>query len=295
MDHLVLRTGKRGVLIADVSASADGHGIGYGIMLKRLDKALSYAQASGLSLFFVRESPINRIVFRLESDDVRIVPRRGLRRLLAHRDLASRRSLPHRGAVALAPVDRRAASWWGSSMPASSAPSGFPHRFARCRRRPRPLYAALKRASAEYARRSDPRLESQGARRRNIGRRRDTSAAAAVVAAPAPAVVARERGAGVGSACWHRAVGAPGHRARARVWLSRDSGLRQREWDDLRNAPHRDVPQGVCGAGGPRLHGGAARRPDHEPASRCPAWWTWPPHRPAPKRWKHGACCAATS
>ena len=82
MDHLVLRAGRRGVLIADVAASADGHGIGYGIMLKRLDKALWYAQTTGLSLFLVRESAINRVIFRLESDDVRIVPRGGLRGLL---------------------------------------------------------------------------------------------------------------------------------------------------------------------------------------------------------------------
>src|SRR5690348_4017833 len=79
MNHLVLRAGRRGVLIADVAESADGHGIGYGIMLKRLDKALWYAQATGLSLFLVRESAINRVVFRLESDDVRILPRRGPR------------------------------------------------------------------------------------------------------------------------------------------------------------------------------------------------------------------------
>src|ERR1051325_4227270 len=84
MNHFVLRAGRRPVLMAGVAASADGHGIGYGIMLKRLDKALWYAQATGLSLFLVRESAINHVVFRLESDDVRIVPRHGLRaRLLS--------------------------------------------------------------------------------------------------------------------------------------------------------------------------------------------------------------------
>lgn len=234
MDHLVLRTGKRGVLIADVSASADGHGIGYGIMLKRFDKALSYAQASGLSLFFVRESPINRIVFRLESDDVRIVPRRGLPRLLLT-------AIWH-----LAAPFRIGAPWLWLQWTAARLVVG--QLYARVERservpasirrfvvRPRPLYAALKRASAEYARRSDAAWKTR-VKARDPGRRRDPrrppplsrrlrlpsslekealASAARVGIEPSARLVTVH-------------VRESGYRATA--------GLRQREWDDLRNA-----------------------------------------------------------
>ena len=79
MDHIIVRVGGRWVLVADVCTSADGAGIGFGILLKRIDKVLWYARLQGLAVFYAREARgINTAVFRLQSDDVEILPRHGL-------------------------------------------------------------------------------------------------------------------------------------------------------------------------------------------------------------------------
>ena len=234
MDHLVLRAGRRGVLIADVAASADGHGVGYGIMLKRLDKALWYAQTTGLSLFLVRESAINRVIFRLESDDVRIVPRRGLRSLLltAVWSLAA----PFRiGSPRLWLQWTAARLVLGELYARVERSARVPLSIRRAVVRPRPLYAALKRASAEYARRSDSawkaKVKAEEQRRRRQTRRpqplsrrlrlppslaKDALASAALVGIDPSAKLVTVH------------VRETGYRTTA--------GLRQRDWDDLRNA-----------------------------------------------------------
>jgi putative glycosyltransferase (TIGR04372 family) len=234
MNHLVLRAGRRGVLIADVAESADGHGIGYGIMLKRLDKALWYAQATGLPLFLVRESTINRVVFRLESDDVRILPRQGLRAMVL-------KALWY----AAAPF-RIGAPWlWlqaavarfvlGQLYARVERSDHVPGSIRRAVLRPHSLYARLKRASAEYARRSDAvwrtKVKAEEYRRHratprppmlsrtlrlpsSLEREALASAVRAGIDASAPLVTVHVR--------------ESGYRAAA--------GLRQRGWDDLRNA-----------------------------------------------------------
>ena len=233
MNHLVLRAGRRGVLLADVAESADGHGIGYGIMLKRLDKALWYAQATEQSLFLVRESAINRVVFRLESDDVRILPRHGLRALLL-------KALWY----AAAPF-RIGAPWlWLRATVARLVLGQIYARVERSERLPgsirrvilraHTLYERCKRASAEYARRSDAvwgaKVKAEEYRRRraseplvpprtlrlppSLEHEALASAARAGIDPSAPLVTVHVR--------------ESGYRAAA--------GLRQRGWDDSRNA-----------------------------------------------------------
>lgn len=221
------------MLLADVVSSADGHGIGYGIMLKRLDKALRHAQLSGLSLFLVRESPLNRVVFHLESDDVRILSRRGLRALplMAIWYLAA----PFRLGVPRLWLQRTLARIvLGRFYAGLESAHWIPAPIRRAVLRRWPLYAVLKRANAEYARRSDAvwkvrtRTEKERRRRgpaeppRGLRLRLPASVEAEALqsavrmgidpSAPLVTVHVRESG--------YRAAG----------------GLRQREWDELRNA-----------------------------------------------------------
>jgi len=80
MDHLLARFGARQVLLVDVSSSPEGHGVGYGIMLKRIERALRFGRAMQVPVFYVREAPsINTAVFHLRSADVEILPRHGWR------------------------------------------------------------------------------------------------------------------------------------------------------------------------------------------------------------------------
>jgi putative glycosyltransferase (TIGR04372 family) len=82
VDHLLVRIGGRKVLLVDVCASADGHGVGYGIMLKRIERALQFGRAMQARVFYVREArSINAAVLQLRSPDVEILPRAGPRAL----------------------------------------------------------------------------------------------------------------------------------------------------------------------------------------------------------------------
>jgi putative glycosyltransferase (TIGR04372 family) len=234
MDHLVLRAGRRGVLIADVAASADGHGLGYGIMLKRFDKALWYAQETGLSLFLVRDSAINRVVFRLESDDVRILPRRGLRSLLLTAVWSL--SAPFRiGAPRLWLQWTAARLILGKLYARVERSAQCPAWIRRFVVRPRPLYAALKRASAEYARRSDGAWKAKiraTDQRRQRGTSRPPPHTRRLRLPPPLAKEALALAARVGIDSSAKLVTVhvrePGYRTAA--------GLRQRDWDELRNA-----------------------------------------------------------
>lgn len=234
MDHVVLRAGRRGVLIADVAASADGHGIGYGIMLKRLDKALWYAQATGLSLFLVRESAINRVVFRLESDDVRIVPRHGLRSVLL--TAAWFLAAPFRiGAPRLWLQWTAARLVLGELYARVERSKHVPPSIRRTVVRPRPLYATLKRASAEYARRSDgawkAKVKAEEQRRRHETRRpQPLSRCLRLPSSLEKEALASAARVGIDPSAKLVTVHVreSGYRTAA--------GLRQRDWDDLRNA-----------------------------------------------------------
>ncbi|OFW17141.1 MAG: hypothetical protein A3H29_01095 [Acidobacteria bacterium RIFCSPLOWO2_02_FULL_67_21] len=154
MDHLLLRLGTRRILIADVCSSADGHGVGYGILLKRIDKVLMLARAAGASVFYSREATaINTAVFRLSSEEVRVLPQSGwqaggLRAVWA----------------VTAPFRLRSPWLWAKRLIARALLGSFHDRLERSPRvpravrqfvgRPRPLYERLRRANGTYAERS---------------------------------------------------------------------------------------------------------------------------------------------
>jgi putative glycosyltransferase (TIGR04372 family) len=74
MDHLLVRLPGCRALLADVHRSADGHGIGYGMMLIRMRKALTLGRALRVPVFLVPSTQaLNAAVTRLESDEIDLV------------------------------------------------------------------------------------------------------------------------------------------------------------------------------------------------------------------------------
>lgn len=74
MEHLFLKLPRGRVLLVNVVHSADGHGVGYGMMLIRMRRALLAAQAHGTNLFFVpSQASLNAAVLALRSPDVAII------------------------------------------------------------------------------------------------------------------------------------------------------------------------------------------------------------------------------
>lgn len=75
MDHVFIRLLSGRVLLADVHGSADGHGIGYGMMLTRMRKVLRLGQMAEVPVLFVpSRKALNTAVTCLESDEVAIIP-----------------------------------------------------------------------------------------------------------------------------------------------------------------------------------------------------------------------------
>ncbi len=154
MDHLLLRLGHRRILIVDACSSPEGHGIGYGILLKRIDKVLTLARAAKASVFYVREATaINTAVFRVQSEDVRVLPQAGWR-------AAGLRAL-----WAVTAPFRLGSPWlWAKRLAARALLGSFHDRLERSPRvprairqfvaRPRPFYDRLRRANAAYSERS---------------------------------------------------------------------------------------------------------------------------------------------
>jgi putative glycosyltransferase (TIGR04372 family) len=235
MDHLIVKVGGRRVLVADVCASADGHGVGYGIILKRIDKVLWYAQATGMAVFFIREaSSINTTVFRLQCDAVEILRRHGWDALVIK--CLWYATAPFRlGAPALWARRMLARALLGrlySAIEQSPRVPAFVRRFVV---RPRPLYVALRRANSDYAARSaaawNERVKVETFRRRR-DRTRDDALPRRFSLPPSTERKAASLAAQVGIDAAARLVTVhvreSGYRATA--------GLRQREWDELRNA-----------------------------------------------------------
>jgi putative glycosyltransferase (TIGR04372 family) len=74
VDHLLIRSSRGQCLLVDVHCSADGKGIGYGMMLIRMRRALLAAQLQNAAVCFVRPGKaMNAAVMRLRSDEVEIV------------------------------------------------------------------------------------------------------------------------------------------------------------------------------------------------------------------------------
>ena len=235
MDHQLVRVGGRQVLIVDVAASDDGHGVGYGIILKRIRRALLFGAAMRVPVFYAREAPaINTAVFRLHSPDVEILPRGGwtawrLRTVW----------------IAMAPFRFGAPRLWlqrmfarlllGAGYEAIERSRWVPTPIRRWMLRPRRWHRTLKKANSAYA-----ALTSQGWRRTfelASARMREHEARGAPVPLrlslpPAHEQEALRNAAAAGLQPTDRIVTVhvreSGYRSAA--------GLRQREWDVLRNA-----------------------------------------------------------
>jgi putative glycosyltransferase (TIGR04372 family) len=235
MDHLIVQVGGRRVLVADVCASADGHGVGYGIILKRIDRVLWYAQTTGLAVFFIREaSSINTTVFRLQCDAVEILPRSGWEalalRCIWYATAPFRLGSPWLWARRVAA--RVMLGRLYAAVEQSRRVPSFVRRFVV---RPRPLYRTLQRANSDHAARSaavwNERIKVETFRRRRE-RRRDEALTRRLSLPPATEEEAAALAARMGIDASARVVTVhvreSGYRATA--------GLRQREWDELRNA-----------------------------------------------------------
>jgi putative glycosyltransferase (TIGR04372 family) len=74
MDYLFVRAWRPHVLLADVHSSPDGDGIGYGMMLIRMRRALLVGRTMHAQVLFVRpRQALNAAVMQLQSDDVDII------------------------------------------------------------------------------------------------------------------------------------------------------------------------------------------------------------------------------
>jgi putative glycosyltransferase (TIGR04372 family) len=237
MDHLLVRLARRRVLLADVHGSPDGQGIGYGMMLIRMRRALLFARMADVRVFFVpSRASLNAAVTSLESDDVAIVPAGSWRgralTLLWHLAAPFRIGSPWlwlRRTCARAIV--------GPFYTAVEQSTRLPRRLRRFIMRQGPLYRRLKSTMAAYAARSEARwqqayqahalsrlhaLEDAGEEvpsarlRLPAARVREVEAAAARLGLPlsGPLVTVHVRESGYRST----------------------AGLRQRGWDDVRNA-----------------------------------------------------------
>ena len=237
IEQLFLPLPGRRLLLADVHRSLEGHGVGYGMMLIRMRRVLVVGQMLRAQVFFVpSRTALNTAVTSLECDDPIIIPAggwtgRGLTALwwiaapfrVGHPWLWVRRSV----AQLVSGTFHDAIERW----------TWLPRRVRRFVMNQGPLYRRLKRVVRAYAARSEARwthmyhdealsrrrvLEDAGQdappiRLRLPARRADQVAreAAAVGIDPAaPIITVHVREAGYRSA----------------------SGLRQRRWDDLRNA-----------------------------------------------------------
>ena len=237
MEHLFVRLPGRRLLLVDVHESLEGHGVGYGMMLMRMRRALVIGQTRPAQVFFVpSRKALNTAVTRLECDDPVIIPAetwRGRGLMVLWRIAAPFRIgdpwLWIRRTVALLVVG----PWYG----AVERSTWLPGRVRQFVMRGGPVYRRLKRTIRAYAARSDVRWKhvyhDQALSRRralkDAGREaspirlrlpRDREqevareAAALGIDPAAPIVTVHVRESGYRSA----------------------SALRQRSWDDVRNA-----------------------------------------------------------
>ena len=236
MDHLLIRAGRRRVLVVDVCASADGHGIGYGIMLKRIERALNFARAMQVPVFYIREArSINTAVFRLSGTDVEVLRRTGWQALWL------------RCAWAVTAPFRLGSPWlWTRRVMARAVLAtlydtversrAVPKAIRRFVLRPRPIYRKLREANAAYAdlssRRWQDTFKQHASKRLREAEQAGTGMDLRLSLPPDREREAIERAAALGIALTDRLVTVhvreSGYRSGA--------ALRQRESDTLRNA-----------------------------------------------------------
>jgi putative glycosyltransferase (TIGR04372 family) len=230
VEHLIFRLPRLRLLLVNVHESPDGHGVGYGMMLIRMRRALVLGQMLRARVFFVpSRSALNTAITSLHSDDPIIVDAnswaaRGLHGLwwIAAPLRVGNPVLWARHAMARAVVD--------TFYDAVKRSTRLPGAFRKAAMRRRPLFRRLKKAIESYSERCEARwkhrhhvaraqrgddmppirLRLPADREEQIAR--EAAALGIDPAAPIVTVHVRESG--------YRSV----------------SGLRQRSWDEVRNA-----------------------------------------------------------
>jgi putative glycosyltransferase (TIGR04372 family) len=235
VEHLFVRIPRLRLLLVNVHESPEGHGVGYGMMLIRMRRALVLGQMLHARVFFVpSRHALNTAITSLQSDDPVIVSAdswtgRALHVLwwIAAPFRIGNPLLWARHSIARAVVD--------SFYDAVKRSTRLPGTLRKAALRQRPLYRRLKKAIELYSERCEARwkdlydtvrvrrtaLEEQSDRvsahlRLPAHREEQTAreAAALGIDASAPIVTVHVRESGYRSA----------------------SGLRQRSWDEVRNA-----------------------------------------------------------
>ena len=237
MEHAIYRLPGRRVLLANVHHSADGRGFGYGQMLIRMRRALLLARMTGMAVYLPpSRHAVNRAVLELESPDVDIVRTRSwtgrvlrVRWVLGAPFRLGRPWLWVAGAVArliTGPFYRRV-----------KQSRVLPSRVRKYLLERRVLYARLKAVNADYAAHCGQTW--QALYRSHVLEPLRTTAAAGEtppllrLRLPADQLVRVTRAAS--------ALGVPDAAPIVTVHV-REAGfrkasqLRQREWDDIRNA-----------------------------------------------------------
>ncbi|MBM4195426.1 MAG: TIGR04372 family glycosyltransferase [Gemmatimonadetes bacterium] len=237
MEHLFVRLPGRRLLLADVHASLEGHGVGYGMMLMRIRRVLAAGQTLGARVFFVpSRRALNAAVTRLECDDPATIAPDGWagRALVALWWAAAPFRVGHpwlwiRRAIAMLVV--------GPLYGAVEHATGLPPRVRRFLLGRGGLYRRLKRTIRAYAARSEARWrrlcdDPALARLRAL-----EDAGQAPVAVRLRLPPDREAQAARGAAALGIDPSAPIVTVHVRESGYRPgSGLRQRSWDEIRNA-----------------------------------------------------------
>lgn len=152
MDFLLVRLGGRRVLVADVCASNDGHGVGYGTILQRINRVLWCARVMDTAVFYVREArSINTAVFRLQCEGVEILPRFGWTAMKLRCVWIASAPFRHGSTAGLWIQRLGARTLLGSFYERVEQARWLPRAVRRFIVQPRPLYRRLKRANAQYA------------------------------------------------------------------------------------------------------------------------------------------------
>ena len=236
MDHIFVPVGRRRVLVADVSRSADGNGIGYGIMLKRIERVLRFGQVMQIPVFFVRvPASINSAVFHPRSEDVEIIPQAGWK---AH---------GLRCVWAVTAPFRFGSPWLWTRRTAARLLLGqvyvaversrcVPKALRRFVVRPRPLYRRLQAANAAYASLSSKSWKD-AFKRHAVSRIRNAEQEGRELPLRLSLPADRERAAIEQALALGISLTAPLVTVHVRESGFRSTaGLRQRSWDTLRNA-----------------------------------------------------------
>ena len=137
--------------MADVRCSADGKGVAYGTMLTRMERVLRFGQATGVPVLFVRTAKsINTAVFHLQSDDVAIISPASWRAVWLK--WAWFATAPFRiGSPWLWTQRTVARVWLGRVYAGVERSRHLPRAIRRFVLRPRPIYRRLRAANAAYA------------------------------------------------------------------------------------------------------------------------------------------------